>query len=513
MLETTPHAHRPSWNTPHGARTRLVSIALAVALVIGTPLVAPVQADPADDPTNAVENATNLAEIDAAVAQLERDQNDAIAELLSAGEEYTIALEEYRKASTFADEASEKAEMAGERARESRRFVARMARESSRGSLALDTLGAFFVADGLESLVTETVALDAVNEKTDQKFQQFQADKLVADILAREAREAIEQARLKRDLSTQALQRAELLEAQAETRMREAETKRTELIAQAAAARQASIEEEEQRQQELAMQRVEADRQATLDRIERQEEAAANNNVEVEEAPRSSATPTRDPEPEEAPAESEEPSQPPSAEPSSEPSAEPTREPSPTREPTASPSQDPEPTQAPAPEPTRTSTPTPTPTKTQEPKPDPAPVSDPHGLGKGVSVGSAAKGRAAIVEARKHLGKEYLLGAAGPNKFDCSGLTSVAWNAAGVSITRTSRSQYKRVKKIQLSEMRPGDLIFWGTGAGSNNADSIYHVAMFIGGGQMIEAVRPGKPLQISSIRYDGHLMPYAGRP
>lgn len=484
-----------------------MSAVLTIALFLGTPFVAPALADPDDDPTDTIAQAANLAEIDAAIAQLERDQNNAITELLTAGEDYNIALEEYRKASEFADEASEKAQIAGERAQESRRFVARMARESSRGSNALDALGAFFISDGLESLVTETSALQTVNEKTDQKFQQFQADKLVADILAREAQEAIETARLKRDASTTALQRAELLEAQAEQRMREAEARRSELIAQAAAARQASVEEEERRQQELAQQRAEADRQAAIDRIERQEEAAANNNVEVEEAPRPSATPTRDPEPEETPAEEPQESEEPRDEPSQEPSEEPSASSTPSRTPTASPS----PTATPSPTPTRT--PTPTPTKTKEPEPEPAPSSDPNGLGKGVSVGSASMGKAAIAEAKRHLGKEYLLGAAGPDKFDCSGLTSVAWAAAGVSITRTSRSQYKRVKKIQMSEMRPGDLIFWGNGASSNDADSIYHVAMFIGGGQMIEAVRPGKPLQISSIRYDGHLMPYAGRP
>lgn len=485
---------------------RFLSTVIASLLLVSMPLAVPAVAEP-DDPSDTARDATTLAELDAAIAQLETEQQAAYEAVLRAGEEYVTAVEEYQKASDFADAAAEKAQVAGERAQESRRFIARIARESSRGSNSLDALGAFLLADGLETLVIEAEALNKVNAKTDERLQQFEVDKLVAEILQRKAREATQEAREKRDAATDVLAEAQLLEAQAEQKTREAETRRGELIAQAAAARQASIEEEQRRQDELARQRQEAEEQAARDRIARQEEQNQDNNVEVDEAPRPQPSQSPEPEPSTSePTRTAEPTQ------TTEPEPEPTRtnspSPTPTRTSEPEPTQEPEPTSSPSPSPTRTSTPSPSPTSTPTP-----PSSDPYGLGKGRSSGSAAKGRTAIAEARKHLGKPYQFGGTGPNAFDCSGLTSVAWAAAGVNITRTSRSQYKQVLKIKISDMRPGDLLFWGSGAATNDADSITHVAMYIGDGQMIEASQPGVPLRITSVRYDSRLMPYAGRP
>ena len=79
-----------------------------------------------------------------------------------------------------------------------------------------------------------------------------------------------------------------------------------------------------------------------------------------------------------------------------------------------------------------------------------------------------------------------------------------------MGLTRTSRSQYVQTLKVSYADLRPGDLIFYG----SNPADpqSIYHVAMYAGGGQMIEAPRPGVNVRLVPVRY-GSSMPYAGRP
>jgi cell wall-associated NlpC family hydrolase len=101
-------------------------------------------------------------------------------------------------------------------------------------------------------------------------------------------------------------------------------------------------------------------------------------------------------------------------------------------------------------------------------------------------------------------------GGTGPNGYDCSGLTQGAWRAGGVTLNRTSRDQYRQVKKIAYSELRPGDLVFWGSNP--NDASTVYHVAMYIGGGQIIEAPSPGNTVKISSMRYTNS-MAYAGRP
>ncbi|HWS58613.1 MAG TPA: C40 family peptidase, partial [Actinotalea sp.] len=140
----------------------------------------------------------------------------------------------------------------------------------------------------------------------------------------------------------------------------------------------------------------------------------------------------------------------------------------------------------------------------------PAPSADPYGLGTGSQRGSAAQGVAAVGWAVAQVGKPYGWGASGAESFDCSGLTSQAWKAAGVSINRTSRDQYRQVRKITYDSLRPGDLIFYGS-VGSDPG-SITHVAMYVGNGQMVEAPRPGVALRVTSIRWSG-TMPYAGRP
>ena len=85
-----------------------------------------------------------------------------------------------------------------------------------------------------------------------------------------------------------------------------------------------------------------------------------------------------------------------------------------------------------------------------------------------------------------------------------------AWRTAGVNLARTTRDQYKQVLKISYNELRPGDLVFWSTDP--NNPDAIYHVAIWAGGGQIMEASKPGDPLRTTGMRW-GNTMPFAGRP
>ena len=104
----------------------------------------------------------------------------------------------------------------------------------------------------------------------------------------------------------------------------------------------------------------------------------------------------------------------------------------------------------------------------------------------------------------------YQWGGTGNPGYDCSGLTSGAWASAGVNLARTTRSQYRQVAKIDYDAMRPGDLIFYA----NNTSDpaTIRHVAMYTGGGRMVEAPRPGIAVREVPVRW-GDTMPYAGRP
>jgi cell wall-associated NlpC family hydrolase len=87
--------------------------------------------------------------------------------------------------------------------------------------------------------------------------------------------------------------------------------------------------------------------------------------------------------------------------------------------------------------------------------------------------------------ARAQVGAGYQLGATGPGRWDCSGLTQAAYAAAGISLPRTSQDQSALGTRITVGEARPGDLLYWG-GAGS-----AYHVAVHVGDGRYVGAQNP----------------------
>ncbi|MGX1026426.1 NlpC/P60 family protein [Streptomyces sp. SAI-097] len=104
----------------------------------------------------------------------------------------------------------------------------------------------------------------------------------------------------------------------------------------------------------------------------------------------------------------------------------------------------------------------------------------------GGTQASGAAGKA-VGFAMAQIGKPYVWGAVGPSSYDCSGLTSAAWAAAGHPIPRTSQAQWGGLTRVSLSSARPGDLIIY-----YNDAT---HVGMYIGGGQMVHAPRPGRSI------------------
>jgi len=123
-----------------------------------------------------------------------------------------------------------------------------------------------------------------------------------------------------------------------------------------------------------------------------------------------------------------------------------------------------------------------------------------HGHAAPGAVAAAAHGTTAaataITYARAQLGKPYVYGATGPGAFDCSGLTQAAWQAAGVTIPRTSEDQWADLPHV--SSPRPGDLIFY---TGSPVDPPPGHVTMYLGGGQMLEAYGTGVPIRVTPVR------------
>jgi cell wall-associated NlpC family hydrolase len=103
-------------------------------------------------------------------------------------------------------------------------------------------------------------------------------------------------------------------------------------------------------------------------------------------------------------------------------------------------------------------------------------------------AGSAGK---AVTFAYNAIGLPYVYGSGGPNSYDCSGLTSAAWNAAGKSLPHNAAAQYSATTRISRSQLQPGDLVFYRSNG---------HVAIYVGGGQIIDASRAGQPVKKRTI-------------
>lgn len=111
-----------------------------------------------------------------------------------------------------------------------------------------------------------------------------------------------------------------------------------------------------------------------------------------------------------------------------------------------------------------------------------------------VAAASSSKVDRLITFLKSQLGKPYVYGATGPDSYDCSGLTQVAFGTVGVSLPRTSQEQSTVGTPVSTSALQPGDLIFWG-GEGS-----AYHVGVFIGNGQYLDAANPSTPVAIHQL-------------
>ncbi|GID96133.1 NlpC/P60 family protein [Amorphoplanes digitatis] len=98
----------------------------------------------------------------------------------------------------------------------------------------------------------------------------------------------------------------------------------------------------------------------------------------------------------------------------------------------------------------------------------------------------------AVAFAFGQLGKPYRWGAAGPNSYDCSGLTLAAWDAAGVGLPHNAARQYRAVTHVSRSDLRPGDLVFF--------YGPISHVGVYIGSDKMIHSPEYGENVRVSSI-------------
>jgi cell wall-associated NlpC family hydrolase/SLT domain-containing protein len=113
---------------------------------------------------------------------------------------------------------------------------------------------------------------------------------------------------------------------------------------------------------------------------------------------------------------------------------------------------------------------------------------------KATGTQGAGKTSAAVIKvAMKYLGVKYVWGGSTPKGFDCSGLIQYSFRQIGVSLPRTAAQQQRAGKKVKLSDVRAGDLLF--------NGDPAHHVVMCVGGGKIIEAPHTGSVVRIRSFR------------
>jgi cell wall-associated NlpC family hydrolase len=115
------------------------------------------------------------------------------------------------------------------------------------------------------------------------------------------------------------------------------------------------------------------------------------------------------------------------------------------------------------------------------------------------SVPASGRAGAAVDYALAQVGDAYVYGAAGPDAYDCSGLTMAAWAQAGVSLPHSSSGQMSSGAPVSQSELQSGDLVFYYS--------PVSHVGMYIGNGQIVHAANPSTGVQVTGV----NTMPYSG--
>ncbi|MDI6908951.1 NlpC/P60 family protein [Nocardioides sp.] len=114
-------------------------------------------------------------------------------------------------------------------------------------------------------------------------------------------------------------------------------------------------------------------------------------------------------------------------------------------------------------------------------------------------VPASGRAAAAVQYALAQVGDAYVYGAAGPDAFDCSGLTMMAWAQAGVALPHSSSAQYGSGPHIASSDLQPGDLVFYYS--------PISHVGIYIGNGMIVHAANPSTGVAVANV----FSMPYTG--
>ncbi|MQW74411.1 hypothetical protein GHK92_00835 [Nocardioides sp. dk4132] len=366
----------------------------------------------------------------------------ADARLRASAEEAAQAAEAYNGARWAAAEARRElrasqrsATRAGELGERQRRVYADAMVASYQLAPELSALAALTESDGITSVLETTTVVGNAQEALEQRAEAYRAAATVAEVSADQAAQAADQARESAEQARAARDAAAGAARAAADEAAAIAAEKADLVADLARLEGISVVLAERRQSDL-------ERRAA-------ETAAAAVEAEVQAADQQAPHPG----------------------------------------PVAAPAPDPAPVTPPS-TPTQPSTPSaPTqPSAPVPPTPQPAPAPP-------VASGAAA----AVAFARAQLGEPYRWAAAGPDAWDCSGLTSGAWAAGGKPLPHYSVAQYEQSTPIGAGDLRPGDLVFWGS---TSSPSSIFHVALYVGDGRIVHAPRTGRPVTEESMYY-----------
>jgi cell wall-associated NlpC family hydrolase len=316
--------------------------------------------------------------------------------------------------------------------------------------------------DGISGMMTKLSSMQNAQSAMDSKYDSFRASSVLAGVAKAQADDAKARAEALATAARTARDAAESAERSANQTARATAREKSGLIAHLAALQHISVHLAEQRQAGLEQAAQEAAQQA------------AEQAQEASQSPSPTQQPTQQP--------TQHPTHAPTTAPTSDPTTTPTTTPTtaPTSAPTTAPTSAPTTTPTVAP----TTVPTTAPTTAPPPPPPPAPANG---------------ADAAIAFARAQIGDPYKWGATGPNAWDCSGLTMGAWQAGGISLPHYSVAQYSESTPVSAGSLQPGDLVFWGS---SSSPSSIYHVALYVGGGMIVQAPRTGQDVEEVSMYY-----------
>lgn len=451
-------------------RTALTVFAASALLIL--PQMA--QAAPSEEEiaaAKAAEEAASMsvAEIEVKLAEVNATAATATQNAQIAGEDLNEAQIALNAATATANKASADADAAEAAFQEGKQQIASVAQAAYRnGGGTLDALAPYLDSDGLRSVETKQAGISSFSSSAEAKMQNVAALEQVAKVTRDAANTALDNQKKATDEVQARTDAANKAATDAQTQANIVAAQRDAYVKELATKQNTTVDLINQREASLAAERTAAER-AAAEQASAAVAAADSQRRADTPAPAADATP-------EAPASSPAPDA--SAAPAEEAPAPVEEEPAPAYE---------EPDD-------------------EEPAYEEPVYEEPEDEEPSYSYGGAST---AIATAMTYLGVPYVWGGESYGGVDCSGLTMLAWESAGVDLPHLSRAQYGYGTHVSLGDMEAGDLIFWSS---DGTQSGIYHVAMYLGDGEMIEAPTFGVPVRVTGVYSWGSIMPYAVR-